>query len=207
MKISFAKPALPTSGAYVVGVLAGKTLPPSAKAVDEATGGALSRAMDAARFDGKAEQSLTLLAPAGTDLDKIIVLGLGEPAKLDTLAWQSFGGAACAAVSGDKDAAIAVDEIAGSGVSGDDAAAQVAFGALLRSYRFDKYRTTEKKDDKPKLSKLHVLTEAGGAKKAFGDLEAVAEGVFLTRDLVSEPANILGPEEFAKECRKLERPA
>lgn len=205
MKISFAKPALPTSGAYVVGVLAGKTLTPSAKAVDEATGGALSRAMDAARFDGKAEQSLTLLAPAGTDLDKIIVLSLGEPAKLDTLAWQSFGGTACAAVSGDKDAAIAVDEIAGSGVSGDDAAAQVAFGALLRSYRFDKYRTTEKKDDKPKLSKLHVLTEAGGAKKAFGDLEAVAEGVFLTRDLVSEPANILGPEEFAKECRKLEK--
>jgi len=205
MKISFAKSALPTSGAYVVGVLADKTLTPSAQAVDEATGGALTRAMGAARFEGKAEQSLTLLAPTGTDLDKVIALGLGEPGKLDAAAWQAFGGSACAALSGDKDGSIAVDAIEGCPLAGDDAAANVGFGALLRSYRFDKYRTTEKKDDKPRLSKLHVLSDASGAKKAFGALEAVAEGIFLTRNLVSEPANILGPEEFAKECRKLEK--
>lgn len=205
MKISFAKSALPTSGAYVVGVLAGKTLTPSAQAVDEATGGALTRAMGAARFEGKAEQSLTLLAPSGTDLDKVIALGLGEAGKLDATAWQAFGGSACAALSGDKEGSIAVDAIEGCPLAGDEAAANVGFGALLRSYRFDKYRTTEKKDDKPRLNKLHVLTDASGAKKAFGALEAVADGIFLTRNLVSEPANILGPEEFAKECRKLEK--
>ncbi|HBT41741.1 MAG TPA: leucyl aminopeptidase, partial [Rhodospirillaceae bacterium] len=58
------------------------------------------------------------------------------------------------------------------------------FGALLRSYRFDKYRTKEPKEKKPLLKTLKVLCPTSAkAKTAFTDMEKVAEGVFFTRDL------------------------
>ncbi|MFX9058299.1 hypothetical protein ABTN75_21085, partial [Acinetobacter baumannii] len=44
-----------------------------------------------------------------------------------------------------------------------------------------------------------------GARKAYAALDAVADGVELARDLVSEPANILHPEEFARRVEKLEK--
>lgn len=208
MKISFAKSGLPTSGALVVGVLADRTLTPSAKEADEATGGALTRAMAASRFEGKAEQTLALYCPAGLEVTRLIAVGLGEAEALTPEAWQTFGGAACAALSGgtDKQAAIAIDDIAGSPVAADIAAANAGYGAVLRSYRFDKYRTTEKKDDKPALKQIDLCGPGvQAAKKAFAPLQAVADGVFLTRDLVSEPANVLYPEAFAKEAKKLEK--
>jgi leucyl aminopeptidase len=74
----------------------------------------------------------------------------------------------------------------------------------LRSYRFDLYRTTLKDEDKPSLSKINVLVDKHlKTRKHFAELNAVAEGVFLTRDLVSEPPNVLYPESFAKRLRGL----
>ena len=80
----------------------------------------------------------------------------------------------------------------------------MALGALLKTYRFDKYRTTLEKDQKPVLSKITVHTPSTSAKNIFADLEKIADGVFLTRDLVSEPPNILYPDSFAKRCQELE---
>jgi leucyl aminopeptidase len=83
-------------------------------------------------------------------------------------------------------------------------AAEVALGAVLRAYRFDKYRTKEKPEDKPKLAKLTLLvSEATAAKTAWEPLEGVAKGVALSRDLVSEPPNVLNPAEMADRCKKL----
>jgi|AGTN01.1.fsa_nt_gi Leucyl aminopeptidase len=206
MKISFAKPQLPTDGAVIVGVLEGKLLTATAQQIDQASGGALMRAVNASRFDGKAGQSLAVLAPHGTELSRVVLVGLGKAKALDALAAQSFGGTAVAQVlnSGDTAAAIAVDAIDGAGIGPDDLAANVALGARLRAYRFDKYFTREKKEDKPGLKKLSVLAAgSGGAKAAFALLDKVADGVFLTRDVVSEPANVIHPESLADECRKL----
>ena len=199
MKLSFSSPALPKSGALAVGVHGDGVLTDAAKALDEASGGALTRAMKAAQFEGKPEQTLSLLCPPGTDLDRVVLIGLGEAGALDDNGWQSYGGTAYAALSAAKSAVL--------DVPGDaTAAAHAAFGAKLRSYRFDKYRTTEKKADKPSLSKLALhCPDSAAAKEAFAPLEGVAEGIFLTRDLVSEPANALGPEEFAKICKKLDK--
>ena len=89
------------------------------------------------------------------------------------------------------------------GLSGAQAAS-VAMGMALRGYRFDRYRTTEKTEDKPRLAKVSVMTgEMAKARDAWVGLKAVAEGVFLSRDLVSEPANVLNPAEMAERCRKL----
>ena len=80
----------------------------------------------------------------------------------------------------------------------------MTLGAVLKAYRFDRYRTKEKPEDKPKLTKLSVLTGDPAKARAVWDRnKAIAEGVFLTRDLVSEPPNVLNPAEMAERCKKL----
>ncbi|MBC7906533.1 MAG: leucyl aminopeptidase [Rhodospirillaceae bacterium] len=206
MKIAFAKPQIPTEGAVIVGVLEGKVLTPTAQQIDSQAGGALVRAINASKFEGKKDQTLTVLAPAGLELNRVVLLGLGKADGIDAAVAQSLGGTAVGQVlnSGDTAAAMALDWVEGIKIDAAAFAANVAFGARLKSYRFDKYFTKEKKEDKPSLKKLTVLTpENGAAKSTFQPLDKIADGVFLTRDLVSEPANIIHPESLAEECKKL----
>ncbi len=206
MKIAFAKPQVPTEGAIVAAVLEGRTLSPTARALDERSGGALTRAMAASRFEGKKDQTLTLLAPSGLEVSRVVLVGLGKAESVDDLAAQAFGGAAVAQVmgNGDTQALLAADDLPGAGLDGTAFAAQAAFGARLRAFRFDKYLTREKKEDKPSLKKLTVAAaDPQAAKAAFASLDKVADGVFLTRAVVSEPANVITPEALAEEARKL----
>ncbi len=211
MKIAFSKPSLPTdaahAGAVVAGVLEGKVLGAAALALDAAAKGALVRAVAASRFDGKKGQTLTILAPAGLAVSRVLLVGLGKAKDLDAQGAQAFGGAAVAALltSGDAEATIAVDVFDGSPLADAEFAAHAAFGARLRSYRFDKYLTRQKKEDKPSLKKVVLNTEAyAAAKTAFAPLDKIADAVFLTRDVVSEPANIIHPESLAARAETLE---
>ena len=87
-----------------------------------------------------------------------------------------------------------------------EAVADFLHGMALRSYRFDRYRTTQKESDLPTLVKVTLVADDSKAGQArFATLQAVAEGVTLTRDLVSEPANTLYPEEFARRAGELAR--
>ncbi|NTU77312.1 MAG: leucyl aminopeptidase, partial [Alphaproteobacteria bacterium] len=84
------------------------------------------------------------------------------------------------------------------------AGAEVAFGAKLRSYRFDKYRTRLKSDQRPALKTLSLASgDVAAARRAFADLDKVADGVAFARDLIIEPANVITPETLAAECLKL----
>ena len=87
------------------------------------------------------------------------------------------------------------------------ASAHLALGAALRAYRFDKYRTTERPERKPTLAALTIAGPAAAAARyAYRDLAAVSEAVALTRDLVSEPGNVIYPETLAEQggeaCRR-----
>ena len=108
--------------------------------------------------------------------------------------------------TGDKAAVLAIDPVKGSGLKVSEISANAAFGALLGSYRFDKYRTKEKADAKPSLRTLTVSSrDSAEAKKTFGPLERIADGVFFTRDLVSEPANVIYPVTLARQAKTLEK--
>ncbi len=206
MKITFSKPVLPTSGVVVVGVLQDRKLSPTAKQLDDKMKGGLGRAIKASRFKGNKDQSLTLLVPAHTGLDRVLVVGLGKATEIDDLMMQGLGGQIYSALAGSGcgTASVAVDDIDGTGLSAAEMAAQLAYGARLRSYRFSKYLTRESKNEKPSLKSLKI-TCSGAAKSrnAFARLERIADGVFLTRDLVSEPANVIYPETLAAEVRAL----
>ena len=207
MNISFAAPSVPASGALVVGVLEGKKLTPSAASLNKETDGALERALDSGSFSGKKGELLEIIAPAKLKNSRILLVGVGEPAKLSEKDLQDLGGAVVARLlaGGDDKAAFLIDKLRG-GKSAPERAANYAFGALLRSYRFDKYRTKEKPEKKPKLKEIKVLVEEpAAAKRLFQKLEKIAEGVFFTRDLVSEPANVLFPKSLVAEAKKLSK--
>src|SRR5690606_32978585 len=67
---------------------------------------------------------------------------------------------------------------------------------------------TKKKDEDEKLPKKVTVTivtgSHGEAAKLLDDVDAVAGGVLLARDLVNLPPNVLGPVEFAEKARQLE---
>ncbi len=208
MKFTFAKPGLAETGALVVGVLLESKLTPGAKLLDRKMKGGLSRAIKASRFKGDKDQSLTLIAPAPTKLDRVLVLGLGKAGDIDGLRMQAAGGRIYAALgsSGLGQAAVLVDAIEGCKLGPAEMAAEIAFGARLGSYRFDKYRTKEEKDAKPSLKAIGILCEGSAkARAAFAARNKVADAVFFSRDLVWEPSNVLYPEILAGHARGLAR--
>ena len=72
-------------------------------------------------------------------------------------------------------------------------------GAELKSYEFDLYKS--KKIKKSINFVIDKSTFSFYSKK----LEAILKGVNFTRDLVSEPGNILHPDEYAKRLSKLKK--
>ena len=79
MDIRFAEFSLPQSGAVVVGVWEERVLTASARRLDEATGGAVARAVAAApRFHGKKNELLPLIGPPGLPLSRIVLAGFSQ---------------------------------------------------------------------------------------------------------------------------------
>lgn len=202
MKISFAEPALPAKGAVVVLVAEGKKLSPAAQELDKQTKGAVKRAIAASKFEGKKGQSLEILAPAGGELDRVLLAGTGKD--FGETEQQALGGNVVGKLwnSGSAEVTVIVDAGAKDLAV---AAANVALGARLASYRFDKYLTKQDDDNgKPTLKAVNVgVKGAAAAKKAHAPMDKIADGVFLTRDLVSEPGNVIYPETMAAQCKEL----
>jgi leucyl aminopeptidase len=206
MKIAFSAPALPEQGVLVVGVLEDREPTASAKRLDQRMNGWVVRAMKASRFRGKKDQSLAMVAPEDGGLDRVLLVGLGKAGDIDALRMQAVGGQIYAALAnqGHKAATVAVDAVDGCSMSPAEMAAELALGARLRSYRFDKYMTKVKDEDKPSLETLTLgCAGAGEARKLFAPRDKIADGVFFTRDLVSEPANVIYPESLAAEAKTL----
>jgi leucyl aminopeptidase len=197
LDVRSAPPALPGSGALALLISEGATQDGIWKAADAATGGAVTRALATSEFTGKEGQSATILAP-GAGLSRIVVVGVGKSAELTERKLEEAGGALVPLLAKEASAALAADWLTGA------QAAEVAYGAALRSYRFDIYRTKLKPEDKPKFAALTLLTsDAAGADAAWARHKAVVHGIFLARDLASEPANILTPIEMATRIEKL----
>jgi leucyl aminopeptidase len=207
MKISFTAPALPKSAAIVTGVTKGGKLSPSAADLDKTTGGALTKAIAASRYSGKKGELLEILAPAKLGNSRILLLGLGEPSELKESDLENLGGSVYnhLATAGEKEAVVMVDAPDSGDHDAPKRAAHAAFGALLRSYRFDKYKTKEKPEKKSRLTKLtFMVASAPKARELFETFSKVADGVFMTRDLVSEPANVIYPKTLAHEAKELD---
>ena len=205
-----------------VALLVGKDLSFSAQGeeMDEKCNGSLTSSAEAADFKGKKKSSVEVLAPRGLASNRVLLIGTGKPSEASEIDWTNLGGYACGLISQRNGTSASLIAEA-DGVEGANKAAEVAailaFGAHLRHYKFSKYKTKkskagEKEDDtngkddsSSRLKKLVVhCADPKKAEAAFADYRAIANGVCLARDLVNEPANTLGPVEFAEQAKALE---
>ena len=163
--------------------------------------GPLGQAVAASRFTGAKGQTLDILAPQGLDAARLVLVGAGKREDFGAL------GAEQAAATGYNAVKASGLEILRVEVSGAaELSIHAALGLRLASYRFDKYRTKEKAEKKPSITHAVVTAaDPDAALTAFTPLAALADGISFTRDLVSEPPNVLFPVEFANRVKALER--
>ena len=169
-----------------------------AKAADAAAKGAVQSAVKAARFEGGVGEIVELLAPAGLSHGRLLLVGTGPADKIDAGVAERIGGAIAARLLLSGETTVSVDV---TDVLDGDLAAHVGHGAVLRSWRFDQYRTKQKDKQKPTLTSLAIV--GAGEVRAHDRLMAIAGGVARTRTLVSEPPNVIYPESFVESARDL----
>lgn len=206
MKVTFSSYTLPKEGALVLGVTEGKKLLPKTQALDKTTKSSLSKAIKASKFTGKIGDYLEIIAPHGVAVSRILLVGLGKTKELTAHKLETLGAAIykTLAMKGDKKATMALDYAKDCKLKEGEFMSLLASGIVTKSYRFDKYRTTEKEDKKPSLKEVTIATaDSAKAKKEFVNATAVIEAVNYAKDLVSEPANILNPETYAARLKKL----
>lgn len=196
MKITFTDAAK----ADIVGFLVddGGKLPKAAEELDGASGGLLTEALRAGRFDGKEGQQAFVVLPKGSVAKRALLVGGGKSKGRSDRSLERIGAVVykSQANSGFKSLALTVDNA--------DEAARIALGAKLAAYRFDDYRTKLKDKDKPSLSTFSVVTEdTKAARSAFKPLDAGADGTYLARDLVNMPPNDLYPATYAEKIETL----
>jgi leucyl aminopeptidase len=186
--------------------------PSTLKALDEQSGGMIARAAAIAKFDGSKKVIADILAPHEVNVERLFIMGLGDPKKYTETDWMALGGRICARLGNARAAsADIILELSETDSISAQNAAQVALGAMLRCYEFKKYKKKKKKASEEEngvagIKSLRILcAHPEKAKSYFRDLKAVGEGVRLARDLVNEPANILGPLEFAEQVTALQK--
>ncbi len=154
------------------------------------------------KFKGKAGQSL-VLPVLDFPYTHVLVFGMGKREALSEQTCENLGSSLFKALS---QTGFEGADISGFGLGNDkmDEAAVVAHmanGAMLKSYKFDKYLS--KKDDAKEMAGLHFLTDKPeAATQAFDNLKAVTDGVFFARDLANEPPNVLYPESYADKIKE-----
>ncbi len=154
-----------------------------AKKADKLTRGALARAVASTAFAAlKAGEAMELAFPAGLAAESLQIVHL--PRKADMVTARKAGGAIGRALATEGTLVIA----------DHPRAAEVAFGLAMRAYDFTTHKTAEPKKTGP-VSMMVASPE--GVAGAAAPMAAVAEGVFFTRDLVNEPANVLTTDDFA----------
>ena len=154
----------------------------------------VARAAAAAKFEGEAGAIADLYTADG----RVLLVGLAEGDS--DKAYERAGGALAAKVQ-TAEKTLVVD-FSGHKTSGARAAA-LAFGAVMRNWRYDVYRTKLKASQRPALEEIVIVGARDGAEAAWANARALADGVAFTKELVTEPANIIYPESFVERCQKL----
>ncbi|MEZ5925093.1 MAG: leucyl aminopeptidase [Hyphomicrobiaceae bacterium] len=175
------------------------------KAIDKKSGGQLLRAAKSAGFSGRRKTVIEVLAPSGVDQSRILMIGRGPTAGATAQDLIDLGGQIMGQLQSRKIAAATVLAEGATGSLDANEAADLALGMMLRGYTFDRYKTKREEGEQPVAPvEITIAVKAPDAANAqFQRRKALAEGVAIARDLVNEPANVLGPVEFAERASRV----
>jgi len=178
---------------------------PATQRVLSPIGNLVRRAAAADRFTGKNGSAIDIVAPSGLNVPRLVVVGTGKESELKRRDIVKLGGIAMGKVPLVAGDATICAEFASGALKGDQIA-DLALGARLRAYTFDRYKTKRKDAEEERPKKVEVnfaCANPAAAEKAWAHTMAIADGVVLARDLVNEPANVLYPGEFARRASGL----
>ncbi|MDX1949109.1 MAG: leucyl aminopeptidase [Rickettsiales bacterium] len=169
------------------------------KKLDNSHSGIIKKAISDAKFDGKRKKFLSIFLN-DKSVSRVILAGIGEDKQKN--AEKSVRELGAEIQSHLQDAKISEASIIVEkniyGLENAEASANIAYGAILKGYNFLKYFTKKKEEEKPSLKALHICS-ANDKKSAekFTKLEAIADAVYVARNYVCEPPNVIYPESYA----------
>jgi leucyl aminopeptidase len=193
-------------GVLVVFCADGLKFGPATQKALAPVGDLVRRAAAADRFTGKRGSTLEIIAPSGLDAPRLVVVGTGKERDLKDRDLVKLGGAAMGRVPAAAPQATIMAEFAGGALKAEQIT-DLALGARLRAYRFDRYKTKRKEGDE-RADKVAVNFACGNpeaAERAWTRAMGLADGVVWARDLINEPANVLYPAEFARRASGLRK--
>ena len=155
----------------------------------------------ATRFSGKPGQIFESFVERGGSTVRIALAGAGEKSTSGRQANLERAGAGLVARFLTSGETVLSFDLTDTSLSAAEVAA-VLLGARLRAWRHDVYRTKLSEEQKPSLATIRVVGAPAGAEAAWAVEAALAEGIEFTRQLVTEPANVVYPESFVARCQE-----
>ena len=199
LKIEFQ--SLSSHKVLCLGVYEENQFPLPTQTWDNKLKGFLQNSIKNSKFTGKLTQTLPVFL---ADETQIILIGLGKKLDQHEKQWQKVGGAIIMVLDAFPKGEGAVEIHSLENCEDAQVVSNIALGALLKSWRFEKYFTKKTQDELFSVKKLNILTPRPEvAEKIFKSMAAVAEGVFLTRTIVTEPSNIMTPEALSEIAKTL----
>ncbi len=171
--------------------------------IDQKYHGLISKIIqNANKFKGKLGQALKLVATDKVrNFKNIIIIGLGDETKIQSYQLEEVGGTIYSKAKQVKASSVGI--IVNSrigGVSENNVASLLGSGAMLASYKFDKYLTKKRSEERFDTKNFNIIVnDEESAYDVFEKQKAVVIGVYFARDLVSEPPNVLYPESYAEQ--------
>jgi len=167
---------------------------PFLTALDGELGGALSAQAAREEFTGRANSALVLNTLGRGKARTVVLVGLGDARKTTAAALRSLAARASRVANGERAKTVTI-------VAPNDDADTIRYlaeGAVLGSYRFTKYLSGDRAPKSSIDTVTIVAHKANATLRAAAQLgESIGNAVNYTRDLVTEPPNVLNAEELA----------
>jgi leucyl aminopeptidase len=194
--------------AIVVGVFSGEkdAIVLSAAAQALKAQGLLADVLATGDVSGKPGKVTVAALPAKSGAARVVLVGLGDAAKVSAKSYVNAVKAAVAAIAGTSaaDAFITLNQVEVGGLDAAAKARLTAMAALDATYRFD--TTKSKKEPAIKLTQIAVAADAKQEKAVAAGLaagSAVGDGQSLAKTLGNLPANVCTPTYLADTAKKI----
>jgi leucyl aminopeptidase len=206
LKLGFAPFKAPSAGVLIVFCDESLKIGAATKKILGKAADSLTRAAAAEHFAGKSGAALDIVLPPDLKVSRLTLVGAGKIDGFRSKDFLKLGGAAAGKLPSAGGAAMVVADLPGGPMS-VDAVADLAAGARLRAYAFDRYKTKRKEDEEKQgaVDLTVAVADPSAATRLWRSREGVVGGVTLARDLINEPANVLYPEEFARRAAGLRK--
>tara|TARA_B100001121_G_scaffold136851_1_gene119868 strand:+ start:67 stop:1533 length:1467 start_codon:yes stop_codon:yes gene_type:complete len=162
----------------------------------------INHAVSNENFEFNKFSSLEIINGKNSSFSKIIIISPGQKNLISGNDLAIIGGKINQISSKSKNKKVSI--LVANEFSDDESLVEIGFGATLNTYKFDKYKT--KKKATKQINEITIISKnAAKLKNKFKQKNSVAQGIFLARDLVNEPSNILNPEAYAKKIKGLSK--